>query len=117
MDTADPDLMLVPQESWYWYKLAEIANKRKNVRFIPLLPMLETIRFTSRYDIGMFSCEPAIFNLAYALPNKPFESIQAKLVVAIDPSIEMKKIAEKYDCGVVTAIRSEIDGRGLESTH
>ncbi len=106
MDYVDPrfslDLMLMPEKSWYWDKLTEMTNRRKNVRFIPPVPMQEVIPFTNRYDLGLFLCEPTTFNLAYALPNKLFEFIQARLAVAIGPSIEMKKIVEKYDCGVVS---------------
>ena len=117
MDYLDPrfslDLMLVPEKSWYWHKLTKMADTRKNVRFIPPVPMQEVIRFTNRYDIGVILYEPTSFNLAYALPNKLFEFIQAKLAVAIGPSIEMKKIVEKYDCGVVS---NDFEPRSMAQT-
>jgi hypothetical protein len=37
------------------------------------------------------------------LPNKFFEFIQARLAIAIGPSIEMKKIVDQYDCGIVSS--------------
>ena len=53
------------------------------------------------YDIGLYSLAPNSFNARYALPNKLFDLIQARLCVAIGPSPEMKRIVEQYDCGVV----------------
>jgi hypothetical protein len=42
------------------------------------------------------------FNHDYALPNKFFEFVQARLLVAIGPSLEMKKILEQYGIGVIS---------------
>lgn len=52
------------------------------------------------YDIGLFYLEPTNFNYKYALPNKLFEFIQARLAIAISPSPEMKNLVQKYDLGV-----------------
>jgi len=74
----------------------ECKDKCEN---IPPIPMNEIVTFTNAYDIGLFLSAPTTFNLKYALPNKLFEFVQARLAVAIGPSIEMRKIVEKYDCG------------------
>ena len=42
------------------------------------------------------------FNDKYALPNKFFEFIQARLALAISPSPEMKFLVDKYNLGVVS---------------
>ena len=55
----------------------------------------------SDYDVGLYSLPPYSFNARYALPNKFFDFIQARLCVAIGPSPEMKRIVEQYVCGVV----------------
>lgn len=96
------DLMLVPGERFYFNKLIRMADSRKNVRIIPTVEYNNIIPFTNNYDIGLFLVPPSTFNLKYTLPNKLFEFIQARLAVAIGPSIEMKKIVEKYDCGIVS---------------
>jgi len=98
------DLMLVPParlHQAYWRKIATMAKKRARVKIISPVPMKKIIEFTSQYDIGLFICPPTTFNLKYALPNKFFEYIQARLAVAIGPSIEMRKVVEKYRCGIV----------------
>ena len=56
----------------------------------------------NNYDIGFFSLTPKLENYRYALPNKLFEFIQARLAIAIWPSVEMKKIVDKYDLGLVS---------------
>jgi hypothetical protein len=95
------DLMLLVGSGKYWNKIVAMVNQRKNVRLIPPVPMEQIVPFTNQYDIGLFLCPPTNFNLTYTLPNKFFEFIQARLAVAIGPSIEMKKIVEQYDCGIV----------------
>jgi glycosyltransferase involved in cell wall biosynthesis len=65
------------------------------VLFHEIIPMLR------KYDVGLFYVEPTTFNLTHCLPNKLFEYIQARLVVAIGPSPDMQKIVKDYDCGIV----------------
>ena len=104
------DLMLMETQDAYWQKIVTMTAERKNVKIIPPVPMNEIIRFTNRYDIGLFLVPPTNFNLTYTLPNKFFEFIQARLAIAIGPSIEMKRLVEKYDCGVVSR---DFDPRSL----
>ena len=59
------------------------------------------VQVLSDYDVGLYSLPPYSFNARYALPNKFFDFIQARLCVAIGPSPEMKRIVEQYVCGVV----------------
>jgi len=97
------DLMLANSNTdKYWHKINNLAKTRDNVRVIPPVAMHEIVSFTNSYDIGLFLCPPTNFNLKYALPNKLFEFIQARLAVAIGPSIEMKKIISEYDCGIAS---------------
>ena len=96
------DLMLVPtyyQE--YYQTLQDMANKRKNVRIIPIVPFEEIIPFTSSYDIGFYILQPTNFNGYKALPNKFFEFIQARLAIAIGPSPEMAKLVQQYNLGII----------------
>jgi glycosyltransferase involved in cell wall biosynthesis len=95
------DLMMVSRDPKYWSKLVSLAKKRKNIRIVPPVPMHEIIPVTNQYDIGLFLVPPTTFNLQYTLPNKLFEFIQARLAVAIGPSIEMSKVVKNFNCGVV----------------
>lgn len=94
-------LMLLPTYPRYLKKIKGFARHMKNIHFIDPVPMDQIIPATNRYDIGIFLLEPSNLNYRYVLPNKFFEFVQARLVVAIGPSPEMAKIVHKYDCGVV----------------
>ena len=95
------DLMLLETRGKYWKKINAMAENRANVQIIPPVNFHEIVPFTNAYDIGVFLVPPSNFNLKYTLPNKFFEFIQARLAVAIGPSIEMMKLVEEYDCGIV----------------
>lgn len=97
------DLMLMPTNDVYFHRIVSMADSRRNVKIIPPVAMTEIVPFINKYDIGLFLCPPTNFNLSYALPNKLFEFIQARLAVAIGPNNEMKKIVLRHACGVVSA--------------
>lgn len=102
-DNYELDLMLVTQAETGQYinELKEIAGKYRNVRFIEPVAIREIPVFTNTYDIGLFLLPPSSFTYKYALPNKFFEFIQARLAIAIGPSPEMEELVRKYDLGVV----------------
>ena len=95
------DMMLVPSVPRYLEYLKTLAAKRPRVRILPPVPMRELPKRLNQYDIGIYLLPPNSFNNCYALPNKFFEFIQARLAVAIGPSPEMARLVRKYDCGVV----------------
>ncbi len=98
------DLMLVsPSKARrsYYRTIEQMVKGKLRVRILPPVPMKNIVEFTNPYDVGLFICPPTTFNLKFALPNKFFEFIQARLVVAIGPSVEMRRIVNEYDCGVV----------------
>jgi hypothetical protein len=96
------DLMLVVTDVTYWNKIVAMAEARKNVRVIPPVPMQDIVETINHYDVGLYLAPPGNFNIKFMLPNKLFEFIQARLAVAIGPSIEMRKIVEQYQCGIVS---------------
>ena len=95
------DLMLLPSTSSYFRKLERAAAQRPRVRILPPVPMTELPGHLNRYDIGVFLLPPTNFNYRFALPNKLFEFIQARLAIAVGPSPEMARVVRQYDCGVV----------------
>lgn len=95
------DLMLVHSKSAYYNKLEAMAAHRSNVNFIPPVETDEIIAFTSTYDFGIYILEPTNLNNHFALPNKLFEFIQARLAIAIGPSPEMAKIVQEHQLGIV----------------
>lgn len=87
--------------SEYYSKLQNIIVNISNVRFKEPVTFQNIIPAINRYDIGIFLLPPSNFNYEHALPNKLFEYMQAKLAIAISPSVEMKRLVEKYNLGIV----------------
>lgn len=54
------------------------------------------------YDVGVFWIPPVHTNARLTLPNKLFDFVQARLAIAVGPSIEMERIVRRYDLGVVS---------------
>ena len=81
--------------------LRSLADATNNVRVIPPVPSQTVVSFIHQYDIGIFILEPVNFNYTYALPNKLFDFVQARLGIGISPSVEMKKVVEQQQLGVV----------------
>ena len=98
------DIMGLPSSSDmdYYYYLKKITSETKNVSIIDTVPYDEIIPKINTYDVGFYIMTDSSFNHKYALPNKLFEFLQAKLAIVISPLFEMKILVEKYDIGVVS---------------
>ena len=102
------DLMLLtpayasPQTKDYVENLKQEIAENPKVKIIDPVPSSQVVNKIKSYDMGIFLLEPVNFNYTFALPNKLFEFIQARLAIAIGPSPEMAKIVHKYGCGVVS---------------
>jgi len=96
------DLMFAHKEDEYSNWIKELSDKTENVYLIPAVRFDEIIERINEYDFGIYILAADSFNNKAALPNKFFEYIQARLCIAISPTLEMKKITEQYDLGVVS---------------
>lgn len=92
--------MLVKNDPKYYKRLVELSKNHNNISFIEPVQFHDITKILNAYDIGVFLLLPEHFNYKYALPNKLFEFIQARLAIAIGPSIEMMKIVDRYNLGV-----------------
>ncbi|MEE6289032.1 glycosyltransferase family 1 protein [Georgenia sp. MJ173] len=104
------DLYLVAGDERYIRELAERAGDeavtgirvREPVGFTELVPMMNT------YDVGIHVLPPVSFNNHWALPNKVFEYVQARLALVIGPSPEMARLVRAHGLGAIA------DGFGVE---
>lgn len=99
------DLFLVPggDQGRYLKKLKKISSDNPLIVFhSPVAPskLPETL---NHFDIGGFWIPPFNTNARLALPNKFFDFIQARLALAVGPSIEMAEIVEDKNLGVVSS--------------
>lgn len=100
-DRFELNLMLVGEPP-YIDNLKQSAENYKNINFLPPVEYDEIIPFTNRFDIGIFLLPPTNANYKFALPNKLFEYIQARLAIVISPSEEMQNLVKKYNLGAVS---------------
>jgi len=99
-DKYELTFMLVHSDNKYYEHLQKISKKIGNIKFIEPVNFSEIPKTLNNYDIGVFLVLPENFNYKYTLPNKLFEFIQARLAIAIGPSIEMMKVIDTYNLGV-----------------
>lgn len=97
------DLMLMESDAAYMSDLREHAANDSRIRFVPPVRMEDICSYINSYDLGIYLLPPVNFNHEYALPNKIFEFIQARLAVAIGPSPEMARIVRPHGLGVVAS--------------
>ena len=96
------DLMFIPNDLEYLEELKKIASTRPQIHFVPPVDMPSISTRINEYDLGIYLLSPKTFNCKFALPNKLFEYIQARLGVAIWPSPEMANVVRKYSCGIIS---------------
>ena len=97
------DFMLVLGDSGYLARLKKLASNDQRIAFVPPVAPDDIVERISAYDVGLCTYSPHSFSARYALPNKFFDSVQARLCIAIGPLPEMQRLVEQYDCGVVAA--------------
>ena len=98
------DLMLVDAGNKAYYEyLKRLAGSNPRITFRDPIPMKELVRELNTYHAGICFFQPRTFNLKHTLPNKFFEFVQSRVAQILSPSIEMQKIAQKYDLGIMAA--------------
>jgi glycosyltransferase involved in cell wall biosynthesis len=99
---ANLDLMLIPKNTNYYTKILKLANLFPNIRCIGPVSMDQIVSYISIYDIGILMLQPNTYNHLYALPNKLFEYIQARLCLVVSPLPDIANLVRKYNVGIVT---------------
>lgn len=94
------DLMLVGSDAER-ERLRRAAGGDPRIAFPAPVPMPEIARAINGYDVGVYLLEPRTPNQRFALPNKLFEFVQARLAVAIGPSPDMAEVVRSGGFGVV----------------
>jgi len=95
------DLFLVPNDPGYLAELRALAAGSDRVRLHEPLPYPELVRTLNGFDVGVHVLPPVSFNNAWALPNKFFDFVQARLGVVVGPSPEMARLVREHGIGAV----------------
>lgn len=96
------DLYLIDDGSDYVATLRDRAADLDRVTFHEPVPYDDLIDTLAGYDLGISLLAPTNFNHVWALPNKLFDYIQARIGVIIGPSPEMQRIVDQYGVGGVS---------------
>lgn len=95
------DLYLMGGETPLMGELRELAGDDPRIRFREPVEYHELVDTLNGYDVGLSIFPPTTFNLAWCLPNKFFDFIQARLGVIVGPSPEMQRFVDEYEVGLV----------------
>lgn len=72
------------------------------VLFFPKMPFEELMQYTMQSDVGLTLDKDVSLNYKYALPNKLFDYIHAGIPVIASRLIEVEKLINKYEVGLLT---------------
>jgi glycosyltransferase involved in cell wall biosynthesis len=87
-------------------KLVKNLQLTDRIEFIGRLPLEKLWNYTAGANLGISLEEDLGLNYQYALPNKLFDYIQARIPVIISDLPEMTRIVEKYKIGEILTERS-----------
>ncbi len=96
------DFFLIEDESPCLRSLRERAAPEPRIRFHPPVRLEVLATTLNEYDVGLSVFPPTTFNLAWCLPNKFFDFVQARLGIIIGPSPEMVRVVTEYGLGAIT---------------
>lgn len=95
------DLYLMGNDPEYVTELRERAASSDRIKFPDTVPYQQLIARLNEYDVGIHVIAPTNFNNRWALPNKFFDYVQARLGLIIGPSAEMQDILEAHGIGAI----------------
>lgn len=79
----------------------EQKNLGNKVEMKGKIPFAELPKHTATANLGLALEENIGLNYYYALPNKLFDYIQARIPVLVSPFPEMQKVVNKYEIGTI----------------
>src|SRR5690606_11071461 len=88
------DFYLVPARDRGRY-LAQLRDRAKGcdrIRFRDPVPPGDLPTALNVYDVGVFWIPPTHTNARFTLPNQLFDYVQARLAIAVGPSVEMAQL-------------------------
>lgn len=96
------DLYLTPNHPAHIAELRDRAAGIPGVTVHDPVPYQELVPLLNTFDVGVFVLPPVNFSYEWALPNKIFDFIQARLAIVVGPSPEMERIVSAHKLGLIT---------------
>ena len=88
------------------HALVQDLGFSNRVKFLGKVPLHDLSEFTHQADLGISLEEDLGLNYRYALPNKLFDYIQARIPVVVSDLPEMRSVVEKYKIGKILLKRT-----------
>jgi len=82
-------------------QIVSMSENHENIHHVKSVPVKELLEYTSSATIGCVLTIDNCLNHKYSLPNKFFEYAMAGLPILVSDLPEMRKLVEKYNCGVI----------------
>lgn len=95
------DLYLIDQGDGYVPGLRRRYADHPAIRIHDPVGTDEVVPTLNGYDVGVYSLPPVSFNFRWALPNKFFDFVQARLALLVGPSPEMAALVREHQLGTV----------------
>lgn len=95
------DFYLMGNDPEYIELLKARAQGSERIQFRTPMRYDQLIARLNEYDVGIHVVPPTNFNNRWALPNKFFDYVQARLALIIGPSTEMRSVLEPRGFGAV----------------
>jgi hypothetical protein len=96
------DLYLTPNDPGYLEEIRARSAGLTSITVHPPVPYASLIETLNAFDVGVHVLAPTNFNNRWALPNKLFDYVQARLGLIVGPSPEMAAVVEDRGIGLVT---------------
>ncbi|EPR76627.1 Capsular polysaccharide synthesis enzyme [Leifsonia rubra CMS 76R] len=96
-------LILVGDERKILEYKRQVQEEHLPVRFDDPVPVGDIATYINKFDVLVMFYPPLNRNLEFALPNKLFEALQARLALVMGESPMMTEILTEYSNGVIAA--------------
>lgn len=82
-------------------KIATELNIESKISFVPKQPYAMLVQYTMNADAGVTLDKDTNINYRFSLPNKIFDYIQCGIPVISSNLVELKKIIDEYEVGII----------------
>lgn len=96
------DLYLTHNDPAYVQELRERSVQLPTLTVHDPVPYAQLVETLHAYDVGVFVLEPLNFSYRWALPNKLFDFVQARLGMVVGPSPEMVSLVQEHGFGAIS---------------
>lgn len=96
------NLMLINSPTKKLQRLARDEGVADRVHFHPPVAQDQVAKFINQFDVEVIFIQPVNKNFEYALPNKLFEAIQARLAIVSGPLPEVAAVIQTEKIGTMS---------------